>query len=93
MGFKETWKAQQRRANLANLQKRVGAPSVQIVCPHCQTQGSVSTKQVKQKVGVSGGKATAAVLTGGISLLGTGLSRKQQVTQAHCGNCGSTWAY
>ena len=65
----------------------------QIVCAHCQTKGSVRTKLMKKDVGISGKKATAAALTGGISLLATGLSRKEKVTQAHCDNCGSTWTY
>jgi hypothetical protein len=46
---------------------------------------------VKQKKGISGGKATAAVLTAGISILGTGLSRKEKVSEAHCNNCNVTW--
>jgi hypothetical protein len=62
-----------------------------MVCPHCQTKGSVSTIQVKTKKGISGGKATGAVLTGGLSLLATGLSRKSMVTQASCGTCQMTW--
>lgn len=62
-----------------------------IVCPHCQTAGKVRSEQVKVKRGVSGGKATAAVLTGGLSTLGTGLSRKQTVTSMRCGNCRTTW--
>ena len=62
-----------------------------IVCPHCQVQGRVTTKAVKVKKGVSGGKATAALLTGGWSLLATGLARKESVTEAHCGSCGMTW--
>lgn len=64
-----------------------------MVCPHCQAKGTVATKHVKQKKGVSGGKATAAVLTGGFSMLATGLSRKEKVTEAHCSNCGSTWYF
>lgn len=64
-----------------------------MICPNCQTKGSVTTKKVKQKVGVSGGKATAALLTCGISLLGTGLSRKQEMTQANCSNCGSVYTF
>ena len=64
-----------------------------MVCPHCQTKGSVTTKQVKKKSGIHGGKATAAVLTAGFSLLGTGLSRKNKVTEAHCSNCGATWHF
>ena len=51
-----------------------------IVCPHCQTAGQVSTMRVKLKKGISGGKATAAVFTGGLSLLGTGLSRRSWST-------------
>jgi len=70
-----------------------GVINAQIVCPQCQRSGSVRTKKTRQKVGVSGGKATGALLTGGLSLLATGLSRKQQVTQAHCGNCGSDWTF
>lgn len=64
-----------------------------MVCPHCNVSGRVRTKSVTQKKGVSGGKATAAVLTGGISMLATGLSRKQNNTQAHCGNCQNKWFF
>jgi len=42
---------------------------------------------------VSGGEVTAAVLTGGASLLTTGLSRKEKHTEAHCENCGNTWYF
>ena len=65
----------------------------QMVCPHCQTKGSVMTERTKMKQGISGGKATAAVLTLGVSMLGTGLSRKQKVTKAKCTNCGSEWVF
>jgi hypothetical protein len=64
-----------------------------LICPHCQTQGNVTTSPIKVKTGVSGGKATAAVLTGGLSLFAVGLSRKQAVTSAHCSHCGSTWTF
>ena len=64
-----------------------------IICPHCQIRGSVRTAKVKRKRGVSGGKATAAVLTLGWSMLATGLSRKEMVTHAACGNCGSEWDF
>jgi len=62
-----------------------------IVCPHCQTRGQVRTQRKRVKRGVSGGKATGALLTGGLSLLGTGLSRKETVTEMRCGNCHTTW--
>ncbi len=64
-----------------------------MICPHCNTKGSVTTKKVKRKQGISGGKATAAVLTCGISMLGTGLSRKQQMTEATCNHCGMSWSF
>lgn len=64
-----------------------------LVCPHCNTRGRVTTRRVKQKKGLSGGKATAAVLTGGLSILGTGLSRKEELTEARCANCGAVWHF
>jgi|SRR5690348_8716568 len=64
-----------------------------MVCPHCNIAGKVRTRSVTQKKGISGGKATAAVFTAGISMLATGLSRKESMTQAHCTNCKNTWFF
>lgn len=64
-----------------------------MVCPHCQTTGRVHSKQVVNKAGISGGKAAGAVLTGGASLLVTGISRTAYVTQAHCEACNNTWSF
>ena len=64
-----------------------------MVCPHCQSRGTVRTKKVKRKRGISGGKATAALFTGGVSLLATGLSRKENVTEARCRKCGNVWYF
>ena len=64
-----------------------------MICPHCQTKGTVRTRDVKKKKGISGAKATAALMTGGWSLFATGLSRKEKLTQAHCENCGSDWLF
>lgn len=64
-----------------------------LICPHCQEKGSVRTKPVDRKAGISGAKVAGAVLLGPISLLATGLSRRETVTQAHCGNCSSTWQF
>ena len=71
----------------------IGAPNGEIFCPHCNEKGNVHTKNVKNKKGVSGGKATAALITGGVSMLATGLSRKEKQTEAHCTNCNSTWTF
>jgi hypothetical protein len=64
-----------------------------MVCPHCQKLGEVRTKPVDRKKGVSGEKAAAAVITAGLSVMATGLSRTEQLTQAYCGNCGNTWDF
>ena len=71
----------------------LGKFNPELFCPHCQSKGNVRTKWVTQKMGVSGGKATGAVLTGGFSLLAVGLSRKQDLTQAYCEKCDSTWVF
>lgn len=70
-----------------------GPVNAQIVCPHCSVRGQVRLKQVKRKKGISGGKATGAVLTGGLSIVATGLSRKERATEARCGNCRATWHF
>ena len=64
-----------------------------MICPYCRTQGTITTRQIKRKQGIHGGKATAALLTCGISLLATGLSHKQKVTEAHCSHCGAVWSF
>lgn len=70
-----------------------GALNDHMICPHCQAKGRILTKAIRQKKGVSGAKATGALLTGGVSLLATGLSRKEASTQAHCLTCNSTWHF
>jgi DNA-directed RNA polymerase subunit RPC12/RpoP len=67
--------------------------SPEIVCPHCHKRGMVNTKPVLAKKGIDGTKAAAALLTGGLSLPLAGLSRREKLTEAHCGNCGSTWTF
>lgn len=60
-------------------------------CPHCGAVGRIKKKAVKTKQGISGGKATGAVLTAGFSVLATGLSRKQTVTEMKCRACKMVW--
>ena len=62
-----------------------------MACPHCGAVGQIKTKRVKAKKGVSGGKATGAVLTAGFSILATGLSRKEEVTECRCRACKIVW--
>jgi len=86
---------QRARRTLRRLKARgshnYGSNSPAMICPHCQTKGTVRTEWITQKKGISGGKATSAILTGGLSLLATGLSRKEDHIEAHCNNCGMTW--
>lgn len=70
-----------------------GAINAAMVCPHCQQRGTVRTQQVSNKKGVSGGKAAAALLTGGVSMLATGLSRHESATRAHCDACDNAWEF
>jgi hypothetical protein len=56
-------------------------------------KGTVRTRDVQKKKGISGAKVTAAVITSGVSVLATGLSRKEKLTQAHCENWGSDWLF
>lgn len=86
---KEREKAQRIAAELRN--NRYGERNPAVICPACQTRGLVRTKNVDRKSGISGGKATAAILTGGVTLLATGLSRKEAATQCYCDNCRSQW--
>lgn len=71
--------------------RRESVPNPVLVCPHCQTRGQVTAHAVTTKDGISGGKATGAILTGGASMLATGLSRKSARTRMVCGNCGTDW--
>ena len=72
---------------------RWGSLNSPLVCPHCQERGHVRTMKVELKKGISGAKATGGLLTGGLSILATGLSRKESATQAYCCHCDSTWHY
>lgn len=88
----ELWR-ENVRAQKQEVVTQWGEKNLVLICPHCQTKGLVRTKSVTLKKGVSGTKVTGAVLTGGLSLLVTGLSRKENTTQAHCMNCNSIWFF
>ena len=77
----------------SELAQQHGPINPAMVCPHCQEKGKIRTKLVDRKKGISGTKATGAILTGGVSMLATGLSRKERLTQAHCGNCKNSWEF
>ena len=62
-------------------------------CNHCGTIGQIITKKVDLTKGISGGKAVAGLLTGGLSILAVGISRKEEQTEARCGKCGNVWHF
>lgn len=62
-----------------------------LTCPHCQERGHVMVSRVTRKRGISGGKATGAILTGGLSVAATGLSRMESVQHLSCGHCKMQW--
>lgn len=66
-------------------------PNPFVQCPYCLWTGTVRMYRTTRKQGISGGKATGAILTGGVSLIGTGLSRKVDVTEANCTHCHTRW--
>lgn len=86
-------KEDEERACAGREQWDHGALNPAMVCPHCAIKGKVRTMRVTEKRGVSGGKATAALLTGGFSMLLIGLSRKEKGTRAYCGNCKNQWIF
>lgn len=81
------------RFDVIEIEKLHGKINALLICPHCQNKGSVRTKRIMKKVGISGAKATGAIFTGGLSLIATGLSKKEQITEAYCDNCNSTWQF
>lgn len=81
-------------ANLSSLDLFGGYTiSEKVICPHCNNRGCVAIRRRKAKKGLSGAKATGALLTAGLSIFATGLSRKEWVTDAICKNCDSKWQY
>lgn len=71
--------------------KARAAAAHKIVCIYCATAGAVTTRATTVKTGISGGKTTGAALTGGLSLLAVGLSRRQRGQQLTCRNCRMSW--
>jgi hypothetical protein len=51
-----------------------------MACPHCYARGFIYTQPKKVKGGTSGGRASGALLPGGIAMLAT-----------FCANCEMVW--
>lgn len=83
--------APKRKGFFARLAERV--IKQEMISPHWGQKSCVRAGLAKRTVGISGGKVTTALLTGGLSILGTGLSQKEWVTKAECDNCGCSWVF
>jgi hypothetical protein len=70
-----------------------GPVNQRMQCPHCQVPGCVRLKAVRRKKGISGAKAIGALMTGGLSLVATGIARKDNLTQARCDHCTVQWDF
>jgi hypothetical protein len=88
MGIKDS--TPDSRTGISPAQARAHQQAL-IICPYCQNRGGVTWHQVKRKQGISGAKATGAVLTGGLSVVATGLSKKGFVRACSCAICGMKW--
>ena len=82
-----------RQAQKAREEQEKAVRDTRLCCPHCRKYGFVRTEKTTVKRGISGGKTTAALLTGGLSMLYTGLSQEDTMTRVTCSNCGSTWLF
>lgn len=71
--------------------ENANANADKILCQHCGERGHVTVRVVSRGKGISGGKATAGLMTGGLSLPFAGLSKNQTVRNLTCGNCSMTW--
>lgn len=71
--------------------EEAGKGADKILCPHCGVRGCVTGRSMVRGKGISGGKATAGLMTGGLSLPFAGLSKNQRVRTLKCSNCNSTW--
>jgi hypothetical protein len=85
------YEQRQNRDDAERRARRAKEPAM--ICPHCQAKGTVTTRPVTLKRGVSGAKVTAALITFGASILLAGLSQKRPATEATCSNCGAAWHY
>jgi hypothetical protein len=61
-----------------------------IPCRYCGRPGVIVTAG-RARVGVSGGKLVAFILTLGFSIFLVGLSRHEKVNHFRCTHCGLTW--
>lgn len=75
---------QQLTETMQQLTRTMGAINEHLICPHCQTQGTVRAKSVTRTIAYTG-------TVGGIVKSGTKSVAVTHATQHHCDKCGTTW--
>ncbi len=70
-----------------------GQINSQMVCPHCQTIGTVRTKAIAQNDELNAREAIIAVASEGLSLFLPKSPQQEKTTQSHCDKCGNTWTF
>lgn len=60
-------------------------------CQHCGAAQTATRRLVDNNQGISGGKAAAGLLTGGMSLFVAGINRYAKVNEFKCRACGTKW--
>ncbi len=64
--------------------RATGIINEHLICPHCQTKGTVRAKSVSRT-------ETSTGKVGGIVKTNIKSRTTKQVTQHHCDKCGTTW--
>ena len=101
--FRKAAKQQKQQAEFERRQQEAGPQQslfevlttgkhmANVICPHCQERGHVYQRSETQKTGFSTAKATFGILSGGLTIFGTGLAKKGRVRILECHNCGVAW--
>jgi len=91
--FRTEEEREQAKIEIEKIQYRAryGIVNSKLKCKYCEEVGSVHYRRVYKKTGFSTGKAVAGLITGGTSILATGLAKKEGVAKFYCGNCEMSW--
>jgi hypothetical protein len=80
----------------------------EMICPHCQAKGQITTKTVKRKAGLDGGKVVGFLIGLAASFIFLGVTvailwiclgvfasftLKKKATEANCQNCKAVWSF
>ena len=81
-----------RLANQAAADAAHAAGDAHLICPHCQTKGTVTTALIESEGGLAG-RNIDGIYFPVATMLETGQPASTILTQAHCGTCQSVWKF